>query len=146
MNNQNLVLFALAMSDQPLTISDLQFRCGLSYNTVKRTVLNDSRVQKHDTYPKTFTMTKPEEFDTRLITVHRTKPEEGWATWLNEIRPLLISITSVSENMTHEELDRKVDMFRSLGTSFLSLADELAWHHENPDHADDWFTYFNGEE
>jgi len=28
MSSQNLVLFALAMSDKPLTISDLQFRCG----------------------------------------------------------------------------------------------------------------------
>ena len=146
MSSQNLVLFALAMSDKPLTISDLQFRCGVSYNTVKRAVLNDPRVRKYDTYPKTFWVKKPEEFDTQIITVHKTKPEEGWANWLNEIRPHLISITSVSEDMTHAELDRKVDMFKALGTSFLSLADDLAYLHESPTAGDDWYHHFNWEE
>ena len=141
--NQNLVLFTLAMADKPLTISDMQFRSGVSYNTVKRTVLGDPRVERHGGYPATFSLPGVDQLGDDVVVAYKTKPAEGWVTWLNEIRPLLVSITALSEDMSHDELARKVDMFKSLGTSFLSLADDLAFHHESPTTGDEWFDYLN---
>lgn len=144
--NHTLVLFTLAMSERPLSISDMQFRSGVSYNTVKRTLLGNALVEKHEGYPATFSLPKPEQLGTDVVVTHRTKPAEGWVNWLNEIRPLLVSITALSKEMTHDELDRKVDMFKSLGTSFLSLADDLAFAHESPTSGERWFDEINGEE
>jgi hypothetical protein len=141
--NHTLVLFTLAMSERPLSISDIQFRSGVSYNTVKRTLLGNALVEKHEGYPATFSLPEPSQLGSGVVVAHRTRPEEGWVNWLNEIRPLLVSITALSKEMTHDELDRKVDMFKSLGTSFLSLADDLAFHHESPMTGDEWFDYLN---
>jgi hypothetical protein len=142
--NANLVLFTLATSDKPLTISDMQFRSGMSYNTVKRTVFADSRVVRHEGYPARFTMEMPPEFDTRRMVIQYDRPEEGWITWLNEIRPLLVSITAISKDMSLDEVERKSTMFASLGTSFSTLSKDLI-DAVNHDDTMDWFEYFRGE-
>ena len=109
------------MADQPLSISDIMFRCGVSYNTVKRVVYGNPRIRQEEGYPATFTATKPDAFDPNVIMIKYDKPQEGWITWLDEIRPLLVSITALSDTMGKEEREKKANMFKSLGRSFLSL-------------------------
>ncbi len=144
--NANLVLFTLATSDKPLTISDMQFRSGMSYNTVKRTVFADSRVVRHEGYPARFTMEMPPEFDTDRMVVDYDKPAEGWITWLNEVRPLLVSITAISKDMSFDELERKSLMFSSLGQSFTSLSKDVASAIDDDDTTvwDSWFSRESG--
>lgn len=141
-SSNNIVLFTLAMSDQPLSIADIAFRCGLSYNTVKKIVWEDERVQKEAGFPALYTVEKPELFDMSVMTVKYDKPEEGWLTWLNSIRPLLVSITAMSETMGKEELEKKASMFKSLGRSFLSLGKDLESLMDN----DEWAHYLNWSE
>jgi hypothetical protein len=121
------------MSDKPLTISDIQFRCGLSYNTVKRTVFHNNQVKKLGGYPATFSVAKPEAMRDDIMWARYDRPDEGWITWLDRIRPLLVSITAMSGDMSAAEIAQKASMFASLGQSFLSLSKELETIGDKPD-------------
>lgn len=138
-NSKNIVLFTLAMADRPLTINDIMFRCGVSYNTVKRAVYGNPRIRQEEGYPATFTATKPDAFDPNVIMIKYDKPQEGWITWLDEIRPLLVSITALSDTMGKEEREKKANMFKSLGRSFLSLGKDIERLIDN----DEWAHYLD---
>ena len=138
-SSTNLVLFTLAIADRPLSISDIQFRCGLSYNTVKRAVFGNKQVIRHDEYPARFSVAKPEALSDDVIWARYDKPDEGWITWLNQIRPLLVSITAMPDDMSKDELLKKAGMFNSLGRSFLSLAKDM----ERLSDHDDWAHYLD---
>lgn len=145
--NELLVLYTLSVTDTPLSITDLSFRTGLSYNTVKRVVFGNPRVKKVDGYPSTFTADKPNILDpTQVGIYHLEKPAEGWGTWLNQIRPLLVSITAISEDMTEEEIYKKATMIEYLGRSFLALSKDLVGFYEDPTTKHDWYHYFNWDE
>lgn len=122
---RTVVLTALAMADYPLSIPDIAFRTGLGYNTVKRVVFSDANVVKHGGRPAKYTVEQPSALDRSLLVVKYDRPEQGWGPWLEEIRPLLPTIASLPEGMTKVERTRKINMFESLGTSFLSLAKDL---------------------
>lgn len=138
-SSSNLVLFTLAMAERPLTIADIAFRCGLVYNTVKRVVLTDERISKNAGYPSTFEVAKPELLDNDTLFVKYDRPAEGWLTWLDSIRPLLVSVTALSDTMDKQELNRKVVMFKSLGRSFVSLSRDLDSLIDN----DEWAHYLD---
>ena len=138
-SSANVVLFTLAMSDQPLSITDIAFRCGLTYNTVKKIVWSDDRVKKHEGYPALYSAEKPDQFNTEVMRVKYDKPEEGWLTWLDNIRPLLVTITAMSEGMSKEEREKKASMFKSLGRSFLSLGKDIEDLIDN----DEWAHYLD---
>lgn len=138
-SNKNIVLFTLAMADQPLTISDIMFRCGVSYNTVKRVVYGNPMIRQEEGYPARFTASKPGSFDPDVIMIRYDKPDEGWLTWLDRIRPLLVTITAMSDTMDKAERDKKAQMFKSLGRSFLSLGKDIESLMDN----DEWAHYLN---
>lgn len=138
-SSSNVVLFTLATSDRPLSIGDVAFRCGLSYNTVKKAVFGDSRITKHEGYPTLFSAELPEQMRTDIMSIRYDKPEEGWLTWLNEIRPLLVSITAMSEDMDKADREKKAQMFKSLGRSFLSLGKDIEALIDN----DEWAHYLD---
>ena len=124
---ENKILFTLAMSDTPLSIEDVAFRCGVSYNTVKRTTAGNPKVTREGRYPVMLSVAKPQQLE-HLIAfdyLNREQPEDGWEAWLEEIRPLLPSIAAMSDTMSDTEKRRKASMFKTLGTSFLSLAKDL---------------------
>jgi hypothetical protein len=122
---RTIVLFTLGMGESPMSIDDISFRTGLGYNTVKRVVLGDNRVQKIPGKPAKYHTKMPEGVDSDLFVVQYEQPEQGWEAWLEEIRPLLPSIASMPDEMSTSEQLRKVAMFKSLGTSFLSLAKDM---------------------
>jgi hypothetical protein len=121
------ILFTLAMADQPLSIDDVSFRCGVSYNTVKRTVADNPRVTREGKYPVMLSLAKPKQLKELIAFdyVNRERPDEGWVAWLEEIRPLLPSIAALPDGMSVQEKQRKINMFNTLGTSFLSLAKDM---------------------
>lgn len=127
------------MADQPLSISDIMFRCGVSYNTVKRVVYGNPRIKQEEGYPARFSTTKPDEFDPNVLMIKYDKPDEGWLTWLDEIRPLLVSITAMADTMDKAEREKKANMFKSLGRSFLSLGKDIEKLMDN----EEWAHYLN---
>jgi hypothetical protein len=120
---RTIVLFTLDMADRPLSIDDVAFRTGLGYNTVKRVVLGDSRIEKIPGKPATYHAKLTDRED--VLVVSYEKPEGDWQAWLDEIRPLLPSIVAMSDEMSKQERTRKIGMFKSLGASFLSLAKDM---------------------
>ena len=121
------IMFTLAMSDSPLSIEDVAFRCGVSYNTVKRTISGNSKITRDGKYPVMLSLAKPQQLKDLIAFdyVNRERPEAGWEAWLEEIRPLLPSIAALPDKMSAEERKRKINMFNTLGTSFLSLAKDM---------------------
>ena len=116
------------MSDKPLlTIEDVAFRCGVAYNTVKRTVMGNPKITREGKYPTVLTLAKPDSLNDmiRFDYSEKQQPEQGWAAWLEEVRGLLPSIVAMPDTLTGAERQRKIRMFTTLGTSFLSLAKYL---------------------
>jgi hypothetical protein len=122
---RTIVLFTLGLSDQPLSIDDIAFRTGFGYNTVKRVVFGDPLIKKIDGRPAKFHAQVPKADTEGLFVVEYEQPEQGWEPWLEEIRPLLPSIVALPDEMSRQERERKVGMFKSLGASFLSLAKDM---------------------
>jgi hypothetical protein len=120
---RTIVLFTLDMAQMPLSIDDVAFRTGLGYNTVKRVVLGEPRIEKIPGKPAKYHAKLTDRDD--VLVVSYEKPEQGWEAWLEEIRPLLPSIASLPDEMSVQERKRKVSMFNTLGTSFLSLAKDM---------------------
>ncbi len=122
---RTIVLFTLGLSDSPLSIDDIAFRTGFGYNTVKRVVFGDPLIKKIDGRPARFHAEVPNPRSDDLFVVKYEQPEQGWEPWLEEIRPLLPSIVALPDEMSRQERERKVSMFKSLGASFLSLAKDM---------------------
>jgi len=122
---RTIVLFTLGLSDSPLSIDDIAFRTGFGYNTVKRVVFGDPLIKRVEGRPAKFHAEVPMLDTDGLFVVEYERPEQGWEAWLEEIRPLLPSIASLPDEMSNAERLRKLSMFRSLGTSFLSLAKDM---------------------
>jgi hypothetical protein len=127
---RTIVLFTLGLSDSPLSIDDIAFRTGFGYNTVKRVVFGDSLIKKIDGRPAKFRAEVPNPRSDDLFVVEYERPEQGWEEWLEEIRPLLPSIAALPDEMSRQERERKVGMFKSLGASFLSLAKDMEKENE----------------
>lgn len=122
---RTIVLFTLGLSDKPLSIDDIAFRTGFGYNTVKRVVFGDPLIRKQEGRPARFFADVPKANTDSLFVVEYEYPEQGWEAWLEEIRPLLPSIVALPVEMSTQEKQRKVAMFKSLGQSFLSLAKDM---------------------
>ncbi len=125
---RTIVLFTLGLSDSPLSIDDIAFRTGYGYNTVKRVVFGDPLIKKIDGRPARFHAEVPNPRSDDLFVVKYERPGEGlvtWEEWLEEIRPLLPSIAALPDEMSRQERERKIGMFKSLGASFLSLAKDM---------------------
>lgn len=137
---RTVVLFTLAMAEVPLSIDDISFRTGLGYNTVKRVVFADPKVTAVAGRPTKYVVSMPAVIDPRLFVVEYDKPQEGWVEWLNAVRPFVVSLLAVDDSMEQSERDRKAKMFRSLATSFLSIANDLEDTLEEPD----WFERLRG--
>jgi hypothetical protein len=139
---ENLVLFTLAIANTPLTIGDIGFRCGVSYNTVKKIVTEDGRVVAFGGYPALYHLAKPSELDEQVIRLHGDEPKEGWVAWVKKVAPKLSEFIRIDKTRLSEDVRKQGMVLEALGTNVILLGRKLQKHSEEPD----WFTLIGGDE
>jgi hypothetical protein len=139
---ENLVLFTLAIANTPLTIGDIGFRCGVSYNTVKKIVTEDGRVVAFGGYPALYHLAKPSELDEQVIRLHGDEPKEGWVDWVKKVAPKLSEFIRIDKTRLSEDVRKQGMVLEALGTNVILLGRKLQKHSEEPD----WFTLIGGNE
>ena len=137
-----LVLFTLAISNTPLTIGDIAFRSGVSYNTVKKIVLSDERVTSVGTHPARYYMAKPDELDAQVIRLHGDEPKEGWVDWVKKVTPKLGEFIRLDKSRLSEDVRKQGMVLEALGTNLILLGRKLQDNANKPD----WFTLIGGNE
>ena len=141
-SKETLVLFTLAIANSPLTIGDLAFRSGVSYNTVKKIVAADERVTHVGSHPTMFYMAKPDVLDEQVIRLSGDKPIEGWVKWFAKISPKLAQFVRVDRAASSEDVHKQGIVLEALGSNLILAGRELQKHSEQPD----WFTLIGGDE
>ena len=141
-SKETLVLFTLAIANGPLTIGDLAFRSGVSYNTVKKIVAADERVTHVGSHPTMFYMAKPDVLDGQVIRLSGDKPIEGWVKWFAKISPKLAQFVRVDRAAFSEDVHKQGIVLEALGSNLILAGRELQKHSEQPD----WFTLIGGDE
>ena len=136
------VLFALAMSQSPLSIPDLAKRTGKSYNTVKKVVTTDARVTTQPGHPTRYYLAMPEQLQGQVIRLSGDKPAEGWVTWLGKVRPKLMELTALDKTRQLDEVTKQGMILEALGVNLVSLGRDLQDYADQPD----WFTKIGGNE
>lgn len=139
---ENLVLFTLAIANTPLTIGDIGFRCGVSYNTVKKIVTEDGRVTAFGGYPALYHLAKPSELDEQVIRLQGDEPKEGWVSWVKKVAPKLSEFIRIDKARLSEDVRKQGMVLEALGTNVILLGKKLQKHSEEPD----WFTLIGGDE
>lgn len=141
-SKETLVLFTLAIANGPLTIGDLSFRSGVSYNTVKKIVLADDRVTHVGSHPTMYYMAKPDILDEQVIRLSGDKPVEGWVKWFEKISPKIVDFIRIDKSRLSEDVRKQGLVLEALGTNLVIAGRELQAHADKPD----WFTLIGGDE
>jgi hypothetical protein len=141
-SKETLVLFTLAIANGPLTIGDLSFRSGVSYNTVKKIVLADDRVTHVGSHPTMYYMAKPDILDEQVIRLSGDKPIEGWVKWFAKISPKIVDFIRIDKSRLSEDVRKQGLVLEALGTNLVIAGRELQAHADKPD----WFTLIGGDE
>jgi hypothetical protein len=141
-SKETLVLFTLAIANTALTIGDIAFRSKVSYNTVKKVVLSDTRISKLESYPTLYYFAKPDVLDEQIIRLHGDTPKEGWARWVEKIAPKLSNFARLDKARLSEDVRKQGMVLEALGTNLILLGRELQTHADKPD----WFTIMGGDE
>jgi hypothetical protein len=140
--NENLVLYTLAIANAPLSISELAFRSGASYNTVKKILATDERVVKSGTHPTRYSFVKPEVLDVQVVRLQNDVPPRGWVTWIRAITPKVASLLTIDKARPSEDLVKQAIVVEALGVNLIQFARELKEHADKPE----WFTLMGGNE
>jgi len=141
-SKETLVLFTLAIANSPLTIGDLAFRSGVSYNTVKKIVAADERVTHVGSHPMMYYMAKPDILDEQVIRLSGDKPIEGWVKWFAKISPKLAQFVRIDKTASSEDVHKQGIVLEALGSNLILAGRELQKHSDKPD----WFTLLGGDE
>lgn len=136
------VLFALAISQAPLSLQELAIRTNKSYNTVKKVVEPDDRVQKIEGRPTRYYLAMPDELNKDVITVDRTTPKEGWVNWIARIGPKLGRLTELNKELQLEAVHSQGKILEALGSQLILLGRELQEKSDQPD----WYELIGGNE
>ena len=139
---ENMVLFTLAIANTPLTIGDIAFRSGSSYNTVKKIMLSDERVTNVGTHPRMYYMAKPDELDEQVIRLHGDEPKEGWVAWVKKVAPKMSEFIRIDKARLSDDVRKQGLVLEALGTNLILLGRKLQKHSGEPD----WFTLIGGNE
>jgi hypothetical protein len=137
-----LVLFTLAIANTPLTLSNIAFRSGVSYNTVKKVLDNDDRVGKVGAHPVMYYYVKPDVLDEQIVRLHGDTPKDGWVRWVEKIAPKLPEFARLDKTRLSEDVKKQGMVLEALGTNLILLGRELQSHADKPD----WFTIMGGDE
>ena len=141
-SKDTLVLFTLAIANTPLNITNIAFRSGVSYNTVKKVVEQDARVSKLAGYPTLYYFAKPDVLDEQVIRLHGDTPKEGWVRWVEKIAPKLSDFARLDKTRLSEDVRKQGMVLEALGTNLILLGRQLQAHSDKPD----WFTIMGGDE
>lgn len=141
-SKEAIVLFTLAIANAPLTIGNLAFRAGVSYNTAKKIVEADERVTSVGKHPTTYYMAKPDVLDEQVIRLSGDKPIEGWVAWFEKIAPKLAQFVRIDRTASSDDVHKQGIVLEALGTNLIIAGRELQEHHDKPD----WFTLIGGNE
>jgi hypothetical protein len=139
---ETLVLFALAMANTPLTLSNIAFRSGVSYNTVKKILEADDRVTHVGTHPTMYYLAKPDVLDEQVVRLNSDTPKEGWVGWLAKISPKLAEFVRVDKERLSDDVRKQGMVLEALGINFILAGRQLQQHADKPD----WFTLIGGNE
>lgn len=140
--SDTIVLFALALSNAPLTIAELSFRSGKSYNTVKSVVTGDDRVAALGDRPTRYYMAKPDVLDVDVIRLQNEAPKDGWVSWVGKVTPKMGSLIEIDKTRSLDDVHKQGLVVEALGINLVQLGRTLQKNAENPD----WFTLIGGVE
>lgn len=141
-NRENLVLYTLAIANAPLSLSELAFRSGVSYNTVKKIVKGDDRVVKSGSHPTRYSFTKPEMLDQQVVRLQNDVPPHGWVTWVQTVAPKVPELLKIDKTRDSTDVRKQAIVVEALGINLVQFARELKEHADKPE----WFTLMGGDE
>jgi hypothetical protein len=141
-NKDTVVLFTLAIANAPLTISELSFRSGKSYNTVKSVVASDERVSALGDRPVRYYFPPPKELDADVVRLQNNIPKDGWVAWIEKIAPKMSTLVGVDRQRQSDDLHKQGIVLEALGINLIQFARELKENADKPD----WFTLMGGNE
>jgi len=140
--NDTLVLFTLATSNEPLTIRELAFRSGKSYNTVKGVVTADDRVATLGERPARYHFPSPEALDTDVVRLQNDMPKDGWVSWLEDVGPKVPDLVQIDKTRTSSQMKKQAIVVEALGINLIQFARELQNNKNKPD----WYELLGGKE
>ena len=141
-NNDTLVLFTLAIANEPLTIRELAFRVCKSYNTVKSVVTSDARVQPANSRPQRYFFPLPESLGTDVVRLQNNMPKDGWVSWINNVSPKVPELVRVDKTQSSSDLHKQSIVVEALGVNLIQFARELQNNKNKPD----WYELLGGKE
>lgn len=141
-NRENMVMYTLAIANAPLSLAELAFRSGASYNTVKKIVEADERVVKSGTYPTRYSFIKPEMLDQQVVRLQNDVPPHGWVTWIETVSPKVPELLRIDKTRDSTDLRKQAIVVEALGMNLIQFARELKDNCEKPD----WFALMGGNE
>jgi len=141
-SKENLVLFTLAIANTPLTLGDIAFRSGVSYNTVKKVLEADVRVSRIGAHPVLHYFAKPDVLGEQIIRLHGDTPKEGWVPWVKKISGKLLEFVRLDKTRLSDDVRKQGLVLEALGTNLILLGRALQEHSDKPD----WFTVMGGDE
>lgn len=139
---ESLVLFTLAIANAPLSLSELAFRTGKSYNTVKKIVEADERVGVTKEYPTRYFMAMPEVLEQNVIRFEFDTPPGGWVSWIEKATPKIARLISIDKTALPDDLYKQAVVVEALGINLVQFARKLKEYSDKPD----WFTLMGGDE
>lgn len=141
-SNDTLVLFTLYLANAPLTISELSFRSGKSYNTIKSVLSTDDRVIKLEGHPTRYYFKPIDELDVDVVRLQNSMPKDGWVSWIGKVLPKVANLITIDKTRSSEDIHKQALVVEALGINLIQFARELNEHHDKPD----WFTLMGGKE
>jgi len=141
-SNNTIVLFALAISNKPLTVNELATRSGKSYNTVKRVLRADDRVKTLGDRPVRYYFPAPEELDADVVRLANDTPPNGWVSWISKVSPKIPELLAIDKKRDSKDIHKQALVVEALGINLIQFGRELKQHHDKPD----WFTLIGGNE
>lgn len=141
-SKENVVLFTLAIANTPLTLGDLAFRAGVSYNTAKKIIDADPRVTQLGKHPTMYYMAKPDVLDEQVVRLSGDTPKEGWVGWLAKVSPKLTEFVKIDKSRLSDDVRKQGLVLEALGMNLILAGRQLQQHADKPD----WFTIMGGNE
>ena len=141
-SKESIVLFALALADTPVTIGDLAFRSKVSYNTVKKIVQNDFRVDVVGKNPARYYLATPEVLQEQVIQLPTETPKEGWVAWTAKVAPKVHQLIRIDKSNDSETVKKQGIVVETLGSNFILLGKALQSNASKPD----WYSLIGGNE
>lgn len=139
---EDVVLFTLAIANAPLTVGELAFRSGKSYNTVKKILETDARVVKTGSYPNTYYMKMPSILNQTVIRFEHDEPPMGWVKWLKKVDKVIRSLIAIDKTAQPDDLYKQAVVIEAMAINLIQFARQLKDNASKPD----WFTLMGGNE